>query len=387
MQKAICRTVELPDGKKVKISDAPESWWTKHGATGYLSPHVMAPDPKQPRREMSRFKLDELYESIRAKGVRQPLVLTPRTAAPWVKLDKQYQSAFFIDVSGHRRQTCATRADLPAVPVEIRIYQNEDEHRTDAALLNVGHEDLDEIEEGYEFVRLKREGKSVEQIRESWGLTTVQQVYARMNLTNLYSDLQKMLSSKNGKREFSVSVASIIGGIKTPTVEELDTFAKNMRAHVDPIQVTGFQSFDELTDRERDFALQKLLVAVIQKRNLNSARATDFVRDRTLVFKGKSGHHQPRPERHQPKHRRDTLLNLFKGVTGSVINDWNAAEFQRIFANMTQGDVDAVLKQHKAATAELARIGSELAEIRKSKRPISPEVLRLMERNKVPAVG
>jgi ParB family chromosome partitioning protein len=67
----------------------------------------IVPNPGQPRRGFSEDALDELAESIRAKGIIQPLIVRPDPADP----------EMFQIVAGERRWRAAQRARLHELPV------------------------------------------------------------------------------------------------------------------------------------------------------------------------------------------------------------------------------------------------------------------------------
>ncbi len=96
---------------------------------------MIAPNPHQPRRDFDPAALEELAESIRARGVLQP-ILVRQTA------DGRYEI-----VAGERRWRAAQRAGLHEIPAVVRVFS--DVGMFEAALIeNVQREDLNPIEEG-----------------------------------------------------------------------------------------------------------------------------------------------------------------------------------------------------------------------------------------------
>lgn len=98
------------------------------------------PHPGQPRRQFNEAALDELAESIRTRGVIQPIVVRPNGAG--------YQI-----VAGERRWRAAQRAQLHEVPVIIRDF-SEAETLEVALIENIQREDLNAIEEAEAYKRL-----------------------------------------------------------------------------------------------------------------------------------------------------------------------------------------------------------------------------------------
>jgi ParB family chromosome partitioning protein len=103
------------------------------------------PNPNQPRVQFDEKALGELADSIRERGVLQPILLRPDGDA-------------YIIVAGERRWRAAQRAQLHAIPAIVREI---DESTTaELALIeNIQREDLNPLEEaeGYKQL-LKRHG-------------------------------------------------------------------------------------------------------------------------------------------------------------------------------------------------------------------------------------
>ena len=95
---------------------------------------LIGPNPRQPRRRFDERKLAELAESIRARGVLQPIVVRPLLGGR------------FELVAGERRLRAARLAELESVPAIVRLA--DDWERLDMALAeNMARQDLNAIEE------------------------------------------------------------------------------------------------------------------------------------------------------------------------------------------------------------------------------------------------
>jgi ParB family transcriptional regulator, chromosome partitioning protein len=95
---------------------------------------LIEPNPRQPRRSFADEGLAELAESIRARGVLQPVVVRPLPGG-------NYEL-----VAGERRLRAARIAELDAIPAMVR--QTDDWERLDLALAeNMAREDLNAVEE------------------------------------------------------------------------------------------------------------------------------------------------------------------------------------------------------------------------------------------------
>lgn len=100
----------------------------------------IAPNPDQPRRYFAPEQLQELAESIREKGVIQPLIVRP------------FEGAYQI-VAGERRWRAAQMARLHELPVIIRDM-DDTEVLEIAIIENIQRADLNPIEEGQGYQAL-----------------------------------------------------------------------------------------------------------------------------------------------------------------------------------------------------------------------------------------
>jgi ParB family chromosome partitioning protein len=95
---------------------------------------LIDPNPRQPRRSFDEVKLAELAESIRVRGVLQPVVVRPLAGGR------------FELVAGERRLRAARIAELDTLPAVVRAA--EDWERLDLALAeNMARQDLNAVEE------------------------------------------------------------------------------------------------------------------------------------------------------------------------------------------------------------------------------------------------
>jgi ParB family chromosome partitioning protein len=107
---------------------------------------LLAPSPLQPRRHFAEDELESLAESVRARGVMQPLLVRPVAGDP-----RRYEI-----VAGERRWRAAQRAGLHEVPVTLRAMT--DAEAIELALVeNIQRQDLTPLEEADGFRRLLEE--------------------------------------------------------------------------------------------------------------------------------------------------------------------------------------------------------------------------------------
>ncbi len=117
--------------------------------------HIV-PSPLQPRREFERGALEELIDSIRQRGIIQPLIV------------RQVNQQFEL-IAGERRWRAAKEAGLSEAPAIVR--QATDLEVLELALIeNLQRADLNPIEEAQAYARLANEfGMRQEDIAEKVG--------------------------------------------------------------------------------------------------------------------------------------------------------------------------------------------------------------------------
>ena len=103
----------------------------------------LKPSPSQPRRLFNKNSINELADSIKSKGLVQPLVVRPSPSVA---------NSYEI-IAGERRWRAAQIAQLHEVPVVIRNF-NDTEALEIAIIENVQRSDLSPIEEAAGYKRL-----------------------------------------------------------------------------------------------------------------------------------------------------------------------------------------------------------------------------------------
>jgi ParB family chromosome partitioning protein len=98
-------------------------------------------NPRQPRQRYAESALAELSESIRQRGILQPILVTPAS-------DGNYEI-----IAGERRWRAAQRAGLKSVPVVIRSGSESEKFQM-ALIENVQREDLNAMEQARGYARL-----------------------------------------------------------------------------------------------------------------------------------------------------------------------------------------------------------------------------------------
>jgi ParB family chromosome partitioning protein len=139
------------------------------------------PNPDQPRRDFDPAALQELADSIKSKGIIQPLVVRPRDGG----------SAYEI-VAGERRWRAAQIAQLHVVPVVIRDFSDSEVIEI-AIIENIQRADLNAVEEALGFRQLMdRFGHTQEKLAEALSKSR-SHIANTLRLLNLPDDVQMMI--------------------------------------------------------------------------------------------------------------------------------------------------------------------------------------------------
>lgn len=116
-------------------------------------------NPDQPRRHFGEAELEELTESVRERGVLQPILVRPAPGAP----------GEFQIVAGERRWRAAQRAGLHTAPVLVRPLDDAEVAEI-AVIENVQRADLNPLEEaaGYRTL-MERFGRTQDAVSKTVG--------------------------------------------------------------------------------------------------------------------------------------------------------------------------------------------------------------------------
>jgi ParB family chromosome partitioning protein len=174
---------------------------------------VLRRNPEQPRRSFPESELEELSESVREKGVLQPILVRPAPGAAG-----EYQI-----VAGERRWRAAQRAGLRDVPVLVRDL-------SDLEVLEIGiveniqREDLKPIDEalGYKAL-MDRFGRTQEALAQTVGKSR-SHVANMVRLLSLPEDVQNLMS--NGS--LSAGHGRALLGFSNPREVARDVVAKGL---------------------------------------------------------------------------------------------------------------------------------------------------------------
>lgn len=185
------------------------------------------PNPNQPRRDFDQEPLESLANSIRQKGVLQPLIVRPRAAA----------EGDFEIVAGERRWRASQLANLHEIPVVIRDL--DDVEVIEIAIIeNIQRADLNAIEEALGYRQLMdRFGHTQEKIAEALSRSR-SHIANLLRLLSLPEDVQLLV--REGKLSAGHARAVITSAepsrlaqlavLRGLSVRDVEKLAKNTKA-------------------------------------------------------------------------------------------------------------------------------------------------------------
>lgn len=151
-------------------------------STNEITISDIRPNPAQPRRTFSEAELEELAQSIKTRGVIQPILVRPDPDAA-----NRYQI-----VAGERRWRASQKAGLKSIPAVVRDI-DELELLEVGIIENVQRTDLNPIEEAEAYGALmKRFGRTQENLAESVGKSRVH-IANTLRLLNLPENAREHL--------------------------------------------------------------------------------------------------------------------------------------------------------------------------------------------------
>ena len=163
-------------------------------------------NPDQPRKVFDPKKLEELTESIRLKGVLQPLLVRP------IPNPKNNNQTIYQIVAGERRWQASLKAGLETVPVLIRDLSDRDVLEI-GVVENVQRADLNPIEEALAYKALTEQfSRTQDEIAKAIGKS-------RPHITNMLRllTLPKIAQDMVQERKITMGHARAIIAAEDPT--------------------------------------------------------------------------------------------------------------------------------------------------------------------------
>jgi ParB family chromosome partitioning protein len=181
----------------------PEQMSAPRKAELHLPVDKLEPNPQQPRLDFKREELESLADSIRQKGVIQPLIVRRKPGRDVYEI-----------VAGERRWRAAQLAQLHEVPVVVRDL--DDTEVLEVAIIeNIQRADLNAIEEALGFRQLMtRFGHTQEKLAEALSRSR-SHVANLLRLLTLPTDVQDMV------RDGALSAGHARALIGSPKAAEL----------------------------------------------------------------------------------------------------------------------------------------------------------------------
>lgn len=181
----------------------PEQMAVPRKAELHVPVDKLEPNPQQPRMDFRKEELDSLADSIRQKGVIQPLIVRRKPGRDTYEI-----------VAGERRWRAAQLAQLHEVPVVVRDL-NDTEVLEIAIIENIQRADLNAIEEALGFRQLMtRFGHTQEKLAEALSRSR-SHVANLLRLLTLPTEVQDMV------RDGALSAGHARALIGSPKAAEL----------------------------------------------------------------------------------------------------------------------------------------------------------------------
>lgn len=182
---------EIPDQKEIREIEEREMWKAleqeqesdESECLVYIDVDQIYPHPDNPRKDLG--DLTELVESIKAKGILQPIVIVP---------GHEESAEGYTSVIGHRRHAASKLAGLTEVPCII-TYMNRREQIETMLMENIQRSDLTMFEQAQSFQMIMDLGSTVDQISEKTGFSK-RTVKRRLEMAKLDQDKLKAVSSR-----------------------------------------------------------------------------------------------------------------------------------------------------------------------------------------------
>jgi ParB family transcriptional regulator, chromosome partitioning protein len=168
-----------------------------------LSIGEVNPSPLQPRRVFAEENLTELVDSIRSRGIFQPLIVR-----------RSQKGSGYELIAGERRWRAARKLNLAKVPAIVRVAT--DQQVLELALIeNLQRAELDPVEEADGYATLiETFGLKQEEVAERVGKNRATVANA-LRLRSLPSEVRDLLRSK----QISVGHAKAILGLSEPAAQ------------------------------------------------------------------------------------------------------------------------------------------------------------------------
>ena len=221
----------LPDGGKLKTSI--------HQKLESLSVDEVVPRKNQPRKNFDENLLRELADSIKEKGIVQPLVVR--------KIGDSYEL-----VAGERRWRAAQMAGLKQIPVVV-CEIDDNQVLAYSIIENIQRQDLDPIEEAMSFKQLLDElNLTHEEVAKAVGRSRVA-ITNSLRLLNLTNSVKEMLISRKLEMGHARALLGLLDEQQTEVARLI--FDRKMTVRATESYISGKKS--SLKQRVKDKKAEK----------------------------------------------------------------------------------------------------------------------------------
>lgn len=170
------------------------------------------PSATQPRKRHAK-KLDpDFVESIRQKGVRQPIVVRERAPDGWEI------------VFGHRRHEGSVIAGLETIPAIVRNMTDEEVFE-DQLIENMHREEMHPLDEADGFLRMLKNGRSPQQISEKVG-RPLSYVSQRLKLCEIAKETRDALDKDKITLGVAIQIARLPQSLQEKAVKSLTEYGQ-----------------------------------------------------------------------------------------------------------------------------------------------------------------
>lgn len=225
---------------------------------------------ENPRTAFDEEKLKELAESIKERGILQPLVC------------KQDGSEFIL-IAGERRLRAAKMIGLKEVPIIVRDTEPND-IRVEQVIENLQREDLSAEDKYFAFKKMRDAGMSIKEISKKTGVNTtvISSILALENLDNnirIRKDIDEYPKQLIAKAPYFIQqvladrVASGELGVRCLLADVLPTFSKVEKDTL-------------LNDNEKKYVIERIAKETIFKKYPASSILAQELGKKRMEIKG-----------------------------------------------------------------------------------------------------
>lgn len=221
----------------------------------------LEPNRFQPRTHFDESGIEDLAESIKAQGIVQPIVVTPKGKGR------------FTIIAGERRWRASKRAGLERVPVVVREVSNDQQLLEMALVENIQRADLNPVEEAEAYRTLGETFElSQEEIatRVGKGRTTVTNFLRLLRLPEEVQDLMRegrltagqarpLLAFEDPAHQIEIAERAVTEGL---TARDLEAMAKDPRSSEKKVESVAKKGEVDANTRE---AIERLTHAMQTK--------------------------------------------------------------------------------------------------------------------------